>query len=94
MLITTSKDFDGNPICEFIFGDNTGFSNKISYQVSSGKFHNEGLYIPFDSNIFKDILSSNKDQDSCTLKISIDGVLKLNFNSEDLSSEYFLARNE
>jgi hypothetical protein len=94
MLITTSKDFDGNPICEFIFGDNTGFSNKISYQVSSGKFHNGGLYIPFDSNIFKDILSSNKDQDSCTLKISIDGVLKLNFNSEDLSSEYFLARNE
>ena len=34
MLITTTSDFDNNLICEFIFGDNTGFSNKISYQVN------------------------------------------------------------
>ena len=31
MLITTTTDLDGTPICEFIFGDNTGFSNRITY---------------------------------------------------------------
>ena len=35
MIITTNIDFDGNNICEIIFGDNTGFSNKISYSGTS-----------------------------------------------------------
>ena len=46
------------------------------------------------SDIFKDILNSNKDQDSGTLKLSKTGVLKLNFMSDDIKSEYFVARNE
>jgi hypothetical protein len=94
MLINTSKDLDGNNVCEFIFGDNTGFSNKIIYQVSSGVILPSDFSIPFDSNIFKDILSVNKDQDDYTLKISYEGVLKLNFKSTDIRSEYFMARNE
>ena len=94
MLITTTTNLDGTPICEFIFGDNTGFSHKITYPVSSGIINASDLNLPFNSDIFKEILSSNKDQDSCTLKISQDGILKLNFNSEDIRSEYFMARNE
>jgi len=94
MLITTSKDLDGGNICEFIFGDNTGFSNKITYQISSGIINPSNFSIPFNSNIFRDILSVNKDQDSCSLKISYEGVLKLNFESEGIRSEYFVARNE
>ena len=94
MLITTSTDLDGTPICEFIFGDNTGFSHKITYPISTGIISISDLNLPFDSDVFRDILSSNKDQDSCTLKISQDGILKLNFDSTDLKSEYFMARNE
>jgi hypothetical protein len=94
MLITTNKDLDGNYTCEFIFGDNTGFSNKITYQIMLGPNPIEEFEIPFDSNILKDILSSNKDQDKHTLKLSSEGILKLNFYSDDLNSEYFIARNE
>jgi hypothetical protein len=94
MLINTTKDLDGGNICEFIFGDNTGFSNKITYQVSSGIIHPSNLSIPYDSNIFKDILSVNKDQDNCSLKISYEGIMKFNFESEGIRSEYFIARNE
>jgi hypothetical protein len=94
MLITTTTDFDSNPICEFIFGDNTGFSNKITYQVNGGKIENNSLSIPFNSDIFKDILNNNKDMDSCSLKLSNTGVLKLEFISEEINSEYFIARNE
>jgi hypothetical protein len=94
MLITTTTDFDNNPICEFIFGDNTGFSNKITYQVNGGDIKNNNLSIPFNSDIFKDILNNNKDMDLCKLKLSDTGILKLEFISEEINSEYFIARNE
>jgi hypothetical protein len=94
MIITVNKDLDGNYMCEFIFGDNTGFSNKISYQIRIGGDKVNDFEIPFDSNIFKEILVSNKDQNNGTLKISNEGILKLNFYSDDINSEYFMARNE
>ena len=93
MLITSTTDMDGTNICEFIFGDNTGFSNRISYQIQ-GNISKSSIEIPFDSDIFKDILNANKDMDSGTLKLSEVGMLKLNFNSEEIKSEYFIARNE
>ena len=93
MLITTTTDFDGVNVCEIIFGDNTGFSNKITYQIQ-GNITKSDIEIPFDSDIFKDILNSNKDMNSGTLKLSEQGMLKLNFYSEEVNSEYFIARNE
>ena len=30
----------------------------------------------------------------CTLKLSDTGILKIEFESEDIKSEYFVARNE
>lgn len=94
MLITTTSTVDGVPVCEFIFGDNTGFSNKITYQVNGGDIKDTDLEIPYNSNVFKDILNANKDQDSCVLKISSRSTLKLDFKSESIESEYFVARNE
>ena len=93
MKITTTTDFDGNNVCEFIFGDNDDFSNKIIFQMR-GTISKNSISIPFDSDIFKDILYSNKDMDKGTLKLSEVGMLKLNFESEDIKSEYFVARNE
>ena len=93
MLITTTEDFDGNKICEFVFGDNTGFSNKITYQLR-GDITESDLNIPFDSDIFKSILNSNKDMDSGALKLSKKGMIKLTFNSDDIESVYYIARNE
>jgi hypothetical protein len=93
MLITSTTDFDGVNVCEIIFGDNTGFSNKITYQLR-GNITKGDIQIPFDSDIFKDILSANKDMESGTLKISEVGMLKLNFVTEETESEYFIARNE
>ncbi len=94
MLIKSTTDLDGTPICEFIFGDNTGFSNRITYQVRNGEINNHDIELPFNSDIFKDILNSNKDQESCTLKLSQEGILKIDFESEEINSEYFVARNE
>jgi|TARA_Y100000114_G_scaffold134938_1_gene135446 hypothetical protein len=94
MLISTTVDFDSNNVCEFLFGDNTGFSNKITYLIQNGTINDTNLSIPFNSDIFKDILNANKDQDTCSLKMSKEGILKLTFGSETINSEYFIARNE
>ena len=32
-LVTTTKDLDGQDVCEFIFGDEIGHNNKITYQL-------------------------------------------------------------
>ena len=93
MLLTSTTNMDGTNVCEFIFGDNTGFSNKITYQMQ-GNINQKGIEIPFNSDIFKDILNANKDMDSGTLKLSEMGMLKLNFYSNEIESEYFIARNE
>lgn len=93
MLITTTTNADGIPLCDFIFGDNTGFSNKITYGVQ-GNIKENGIELPFNSNIFKDILNSNKDMDKTTLKISTLGAIKFEFSSDEIESEYFLLRNE
>jgi hypothetical protein len=93
MLITTTQDLDGVNVCEIIFGDNTGFSNKITYQLR-GNITKGDIQIPFDSDIFKDILNANKDMEKGTLKISEVGMLKANFSTEETESEYFIARNE
>jgi len=93
MLITSTTDMDGTNICEVVFGDNTGFSNKITYQLR-GNITKGDIQIPFDSDVFKDILNANKDMSTGILRISEVGMLKLNFTTEETESEYFIARNE
>ena len=92
MLIQTTKDLDGNVVCEFLFGDNTGFSNKITYQIQ-GTITDNDVRLPFNSDIFKDILNANKDIDNCSINISKQGMMKIAFEG-DINSIYYIARNE
>lgn len=95
MVVEVGVDEDKNPICNFVFGDTSSFSNKITYQIFDGEFLTDDLKIPFDSDIFKNILAANKDQDTCVLKLAKKiGLMKINFESEDITSEYYLTRNE
>ena len=52
------------------------------------------LQIPFDSQRFKEILNVNKDSDSTKLYLSTKGLAKFTFDNEDISSIYFITRNE
>ena len=44
--------------------------------------------------VFKDIFSANKDMEGGKLLISSLGMMKLNFTSPLINTEYFIARNE
>jgi len=91
MLVTTTTNLDGENICEFIFGDESGHNNKITYQVM-GEITEQDLKIPFNSDTFKTILHANKDMEEGTLNISSLGLIEMKFKTESISSEYFMVR--
>lgn len=91
MLITTTENLDGETVCEFVFGDTQGHNNKITYQIS-GNISNPNIKLPFNSDMFKTILQANKDAEGGTLKLSEMGLMNLKFDSETISSEYFMVR--
>jgi len=62
MLVTTTTNLDGENVVEFVFGDESGHNNKITYQVL-GDIKETDIKLPFNSDTFKTILQANKDMD-------------------------------
>lgn len=91
MLVTTSTNLDGEDVVEFVFGDESGHNNKITYQVL-GKIQETDIKLPFNSDTFKTILQANKDMGGGKLYLSSMGLMKMEFESEDINSEYFMVR--
>jgi hypothetical protein len=91
MLITTTENLDKEKIVEFVFGDEAGHNNKITYQIL-GKIDELNLQTPYNSDVFKTILQANKDMGGGKLLLSSMGLLKLEFSSEGTFSEYFMVR--
>lgn len=91
MLITTTENLDSEKVVEFVFGDEAGHNNKITYQIQ-GRVEELNLQIPYNSDVFKTILQSNKDMDGGKLLLSSMGLLKLEFSKDGISSEYFMVR--
>ena len=91
MLFTTTQNLDGEDICEFVFGDEAGHNNKITYQIS-GNIKETNMKIPFNSEMFKSILQVNKDMEEGKMFVSSMGLMKLEFKTDIVSSEYFMVR--
>ena len=91
MLVTTTTNLDGEDVVEFVFGDESGHNNKITYQIS-GDIRETDIKLPFNSDTFKTILQANKDMDGGKLLLSSMGLMRLDFNLEDISSKYFMVR--
>jgi len=93
MTISVDKDLNGDDMCVFTFGDEQGHNNKITYQMY-GKIKQEKIEIPFNSDMFKNILKENKDLEDGCIWISYQGLMKLEFKSEDTTSTYYMVRRE
>jgi hypothetical protein len=92
-LVTTTKDLDGQDVCEFIFGDEIGHNNKITYQLQ-GEINKEDMKIKYNSNMLKTILNANKDMDEGKFKISNQGLMYFNFKDDTIESEYYMVPQE
>lgn len=93
MLVTTTQDLDGVDVCEFVFGDEAGHNNKITYQLK-GEIKKSNLKIRYNSDMLKTILNANKDVDEGLLKISQEGLMHLAFQNENIESEYYMVPQE
>ena len=91
MLITTTKDLDDNDVIEFVFGDEHGHNNKVTYQLQ-GNIQKEDIKLPFNSDMLRLILQSNKESESGTFHLSDEGLIKLVFKNELVDSEYYMVR--
>ena len=93
MLVTTTQDLDGVDVCEFVFGDEAGHNNKITYQLK-GEIKKSNIKIRYNSDMLKTILNANKDVDEGLLKISQEGLMYLAFQNENIESEYYMVPQE
>jgi len=91
MLITTSTNLDGEDVVEFVFGDESGHNNKITYQVQ-GDIKETNIKLPFNSDTFKTILQANKDMEGGKMYLSSMGLIQLEFSLDEITSKYFVVR--
>ena len=91
MLVTTTTNLDGVDVVEFVFGDESGHNNKITYQVL-GDVKETNLKLPFNSDTFKTILQANKDMAGGKLLLSSMGLMRLDFSLDEITSKYFMVR--
>ena len=91
MLVTTTTNLDGEDVVEFVFGDESGHNNKITYQVK-GDIKEKDIKLPFNSDTFKTILQANKDMEGGKMYLSSMGLIQLDFELDDISSRYFMVR--
>jgi len=59
-----------------------------------GTIKQEKIEIPFNSDMFRNILKENKDLENGNIYLSYQGLMKLEFNSEDTTCEYYMVRKE
>tara|TARA_R110000796_G_C14552462_1_gene434008 strand:- start:2079 stop:2813 length:735 start_codon:yes stop_codon:yes gene_type:complete len=93
MTLSPDEDLDGGDICVVTFGDEQGHNNKIVYNLT-GEIRQADVSIPFNSDMFKNILNVNKDLEEGKLCLSYQGILKLEFKSENTISTYYMVRQE
>ena len=93
MTLSPDKDLDGGDLCVVTFGDEQGHNNKIVYNLL-GDIRQADVSIPFNSDMFKTILNANKDLEDGILYLSYQGLLKLEFKSENTTSTYYMIRKE
>jgi len=91
MLITTTTNLDEEDVIEIVFGDESGHNNKITYQIS-GNIKETDIKLPFNSDMFKTILYANKDMEGGKLLLSSMGLMKLSFELDGISSNYYMIR--
>lgn len=91
MVVEASSDFSNNKFCDFIFGEDSDYNNKIKYTVKAS-MGDMIIRIPFNSEYFKLILVANKDSSNASIFINGNGLMKMEFRTETITSTYFIIR--
>lgn len=90
LVLRSESDLTEFPQVSFVFGDNSNFANRITYNIKA-EITNP-INLSFNSNIIKEIFNSNKDIPTGKISISNEGLMKIEFESENTSTKYYLVK--
>ena len=74
---------------KLVIGYATINTNRVTIPVSTSKV-SDIENVSFNANMFKEVLSANKECESATLEISSEGLSKITFKVDDFTSTYWL----
>lgn len=96
VLIKSITSLEGNFELELIFGGDIEYANKVSYIIKNITVNNvvSDLNIGFNSELLKEILSVNKDATKAKMFMNIEGLMKLEFESNDITSVYYIVKKD
>ena len=96
VILVPSLDLDGQFQLELIFGGDIEYSNKVSYYLSNiiKKDTPSTFKLGFSSDLLKEILTVNKDATEAKMFINLQGLMKLEFETESTKSTYYLVQKD
>jgi len=84
---------NGKNGCEIIIGYSSTNTNRVNIPVECSTCSITDP-ISFNANLFRDVLSANKECTSAVLEVSNDGLLRINFKVDDYDSTYYLVATQ
>ena len=76
---------------EFVVGESISYANKIKFQHEASFFLG-AQKLPFSAPVFREILSANKDATEGKISVSEQGLMKVEFKDDNITSLYYLLR--
>lgn len=96
VLFRPDMGFDKEHQLELTFGGDIEYANKVSYCIPNIKYNNTqtDFELAFSSDLIKEILSCNKEYESASLHLNLDGLIKFNFKTDKTRSTYYLVKKD
>ena len=79
----------GSGSVKVVIGYSSVNKNRVTIPVTTNKA-NDIDNVSFNANIFKEVLSANKECESATLEVSSEGLSRITFKVDDYTSTYYL----
>lgn len=96
VMLGPSLNTDGEFQLELIFGGDIEYANKVSYFLPNVKQQDvpSSFSLGFNSDLLKEILNVNKDFDKAKLYVNLEGLMKLEFNSNNTNNVYYIVKKD
>ena len=85
---------EANKEVKFTLGDNNNYSNKIEFITPATKMEIPSSTFMYNAEYLKEIFETNKDIKSGTCYLSEQGLMKINIQTENIESFYYLLAKE
>lgn len=94
VVIKPFTNLDNDPQLELTFGGDIEYANKVSYYLNINKNTNKDFELAFNSDLIKEILNCNKDANEAKMFVNLEGLIKLEFKSDNTVSSYYIVKKD